>query len=235
MQNFTPRQTKRRAGPKKPARRCFYTVSGTVFLVGGQAECCTAAQGQRKQQRDVHAVAGLGDGHRGLRRGRNDRGRGGRGFGGGLCRGRRGSRCGRGGFCGGRGGRGLDDQRSEGGLDVLCHGIHIGLLGDVLAAVHSVDGGIHSGEIRVVVAVQCARLVNRGIDRGVVGGFVGEGQSLGVGSGVSGDGDIRAERLAVVRNDRDRISSGLQVDGTVREGLAVGSDNNIGQFGRGTP
>ena len=68
MQNFTPRQTKRRAGPKKPARRCFYAVSGTVFLVGGQAERCTAAQGQRKQQRDVHAVAGLGDGHRGLRR-----------------------------------------------------------------------------------------------------------------------------------------------------------------------
>ena len=27
-----------------------------------------AAQGQRKQQHDVHAVAGLGDGHRGLRR-----------------------------------------------------------------------------------------------------------------------------------------------------------------------
>lgn len=83
MQNFTPRQTKRRAGPKKPARRCFYAVSGTVFLVGGQAERCTAAQGQRKQQRDVHAVAGLGDGHRRLRRGRNDRGRGRRRCGGG--------------------------------------------------------------------------------------------------------------------------------------------------------
>ena len=68
MQNFMPRQTKRRAGPKKPARRCFYAVSGTVFLVGGQAERCTAAQGQRKQQRDVHAVAGLGDGHGRLRR-----------------------------------------------------------------------------------------------------------------------------------------------------------------------
>ena len=53
-----------------------------------------------------------------------------------------------------------------------------------------------------------------------------------MGSGVSGDGDIRAERLAVVRSDRDRIDPGLQVDGTVREGLAVGSDNNIGQFGR---
>ena len=40
--------------------------------------------------------------------------------------------------------------------------------------------------------------------------LVGEGQSLGVGSGVSGDGDIRAERLAVVRSDRDRIDPGLQ-------------------------
>ena len=107
------------------------------------------------------------------------------------------------------------------------------MLGNVLASDNGIHSGFHAREIHVVIFVQCICLGNGCVNLSVVGRFVGEGQSLGVGSGVSGDGDIRAERLAVVRSDRDRIDPGLQVDGTVRERLAVGSDNNIGQFGRG--
>ena len=54
-------------------------------------------------------------------------------------------------------------------FDSLCHRIYLGLLGNVLVTDNSVDGSFHTGEVLVVVLVQCICLVNGCVDLSVVG------------------------------------------------------------------
>ena len=54
-------------------------------------------------------------------------------------------------------------------FDRFRHCIHFGLLGNVLTTDNSVDSGVYSGEILVVILVQCIRLGNCCINISVVG------------------------------------------------------------------
>ena len=54
-------------------------------------------------------------------------------------------------------------------FNCLCHCIYFGLLGNVLTTDNSVDSGVYSGEILVVILVQCIRLGNCCINLSVVG------------------------------------------------------------------
>ena len=45
----------------------------------------------------------------------------------------------------------LGDQGRNGVLDGLCHGVHLVLLGDVLPPHHRADGGLHGGEVLIVL------------------------------------------------------------------------------------
>ena len=53
-------------------------------------------------------------------------------------------------------------------FNCLCHCIHFTLLGNVLVTDNGIDSSFHSGEILVVVLVQCIRLGNSLINFGVV-------------------------------------------------------------------
>ena len=46
-------------------------------------------------------------------------------------------------------------QGGNGIFDCLCHRIYLGLLGNVLVTDNSVDGSFHTGEVLVVILVQC--------------------------------------------------------------------------------
>ena len=60
-------------------------------------------------------------------------------------------------------------------LDSLCHCINLCLLGNLLATGNGIDGGFHSGEVLVVVLVQCICFGNGCINLGVVGVLVLQG------------------------------------------------------------
>ena len=78
-------------------------------------------------------------------------------------------------------------QRGDGVLDGLGHGVHLGLMGDVQAAGHRADGGLHGGEVGVVFRVQGLRLGDGSVHGGVVRRPVfqrGDGILDGLGHGV---------------------------------------------------
>ena len=68
-------------------------------------------------------------------------------------------------------------QGSDGFFDILRHGIHCALFSDILVTDNGIDSGFHSGEVLVVVLVQCICLGDGCIDLGVVGILVLQGSN----------------------------------------------------------
>ena len=66
-------------------------------------------------------------------------------------------------------------QGSKGIFNSLCHCVYLCLLGDVLATGNGIDGGFHTGEVLVVVLVQCICLGNGCVNLCVISVFVLQG------------------------------------------------------------
>ena len=68
-------------------------------------------------------------------------------------------------------------QRRNSILDSFRHCIHFALFSDALVTDNSLDSSFHTGEILVVVLVQCICLGNGFVDLGVVGTLVLQGSN----------------------------------------------------------
>ena len=68
-------------------------------------------------------------------------------------------------------------QGGNGVLDSLCHCVNFRLLGNILVADNGGHSGLHSGEILVVVLVQCVCLSNGFVNLGVIGVLILQGSN----------------------------------------------------------
>ena len=60
-------------------------------------------------------------------------------------------------------------QGSNGIFNSLCHCIHFALFSDILVTDDGINGSLHTGEVLVVILVQCVCLGDGFVDLGVVG------------------------------------------------------------------